>query len=82
MSYLKRLATRAVPQTEPLQGQVPNSDVATAGRGRLTRLRRFLRPRLEAQLLRVEWKLTPRERAGGRALHATDGARAVRRSSP
>ena len=80
MSYLKRLATRAVPQTEPLQGQVPNSDVGYSWPvDDWTRLRRFLVLGSEGgSYYASEWKLT---RANAQAVErciATDGARAVR----
>ena len=80
MSYLKRLATRAVPQTEPLQDQIPNSDVGYSWPvDDWTRLRRFLVLGSEGgSYYASEWKLT---RANAQAVErciATDGARAVR----
>ena len=80
MSYLKRLATRAVPQTEPLQGQVPNSDVGYSWEvDDWARLHRFLVLGSEGgSYYASEWKLT---RANARAVErcvAGDGPRAVR----
>jgi 60 kDa SS-A/Ro ribonucleoprotein len=80
MSYLKRLATRAVPQTEPLQGQVPNSDVGYSWEvDDWARLHRFLVLGSEGgSYYASEWKLT---RANARAVErcvASDGPRAVR----
>jgi 60 kDa SS-A/Ro ribonucleoprotein len=80
MSYLKRLATRAVPQTEPLQGQVPNSDVGHSWAvDDWAHLHRFLVLGSEGgSYYASEWKLT---RANARAVErcvASDGPRAVR----
>jgi 60 kDa SS-A/Ro ribonucleoprotein len=79
MSYLKRVATRRVPPTAPLPGQVRNSDVGYSwGVDDWTRLRRFLVLGSEGgSYYAGEWQLT-RENAEavGRCLVA-DGPRAV-----
>ena len=79
MAYLKRLTTRAVPQTEPLKGQVPNSDVGYSWEvDDWARLHRFLVLGSEGgSYYGSEWKLT---RANTRAVErcvARDGPRAV-----
>src|SRR6478672_3505162 len=79
MSYLKRYRKDRVPQTEPLPGQVENSDVGYSWPvDDWTRLRRFLILGSEGgSYYASEWKLT-RENAEAveRAIRA-DGKRAV-----
>jgi 60 kDa SS-A/Ro ribonucleoprotein len=79
MSYLKRVATRRVPQSAPLPGQVPNSDAGYSWPvDDWTRLRRFLVLGSEGgSYYAGEWKLTHENAlAVGRCIVA-DGPRAV-----